>query len=94
MVGMMLEDMLQNVGSNLDLAFSIEKALGSVRLHRLIMSIHGQKTISVAEELANRSVLFLLVTATPPAKTLKCGSPRLPRSPRQSHQNSMVGQSA
>jgi hypothetical protein len=26
MVGMMLEDMLQDVGSNLDLAFSIEKA--------------------------------------------------------------------
>jgi hypothetical protein len=54
--------MLQDAGSNLDLAFSIEKALVSVRLHRLIMSIHGQKTISVAEELANRSVLFLLVT--------------------------------
>ena len=67
MVAMMLEDMLQDFGCNVDLAPSIEDALACIKTQRpdgvlLDMNVHGQKTIPVAEELASRSVPFLLVT--------------------------------
>lgn len=67
MLAMMLEDMLQDLGCSIALAGSIEEALSSIRKNTpdgvlLDMNIHGRKTVAVAEELASRSVPFLLVT--------------------------------
>ena len=67
MVAMMLEDMLQDLGCSVVLAGSIEQALSLIRETTLDgvlldMNIHGRKTVAVAEELASRSVPFLLVT--------------------------------
>ena len=64
---MMLEDMLQDLGCSVALAGSIEEALSLIRKSTpdgvlLDMNIHGGKTVAVAEELASRSVPFLLVT--------------------------------
>ena len=66
-VAMMLEDILQDFGCSVALAGSIEEALAFVRENTpdgvlLDMNVHGQDTIPVAEELAGRSVPFLLVT--------------------------------
>ncbi len=66
-VAMMLEDMLHDFGCSVVLAPSIQEALDLVRQGQLDgvlldMNIHGQSTITVAEELAGRSVPFLLVT--------------------------------
>ena len=85
MVAMMLEDMLQDFGCSVALAGSIDEALTFVRANALDgvlldMNIHGRKTTAVAEELASRSVPFLLVTgygagdSDPP---LIKGAPRL-----------------
>lgn len=67
MVGMMLEDMLQDLGCTVEVVPSVEKALSAVRGHLpdgvlLDMNLHGQKTVAVAEELVSKSVPFLLVT--------------------------------
>ena len=67
MVAMMLEDMLQDLGCSIALAGSIEEALLVIRKTTpdgvlLDMNIHGRKTLVIAEELASRSVPFLLVT--------------------------------
>lgn len=67
MLAMMLEDMLQDLGCSVALAGSIEEALSSLREATpdgvlLDMNLHGQMTIAIAEELARRSVPFLLVT--------------------------------
>ena len=67
MVAMMLEDMLRDFGCSVALAASIGEALEFVRENTpdgvlLDMNIHGRKTVAVAEELANHSVPFLLVT--------------------------------
>ena len=67
MVAMMLEDTLQDFGCSVVLAGSIDDALTFVRKHELDgvlldMNIHGRKTIAIAEELATRSVPFVLVT--------------------------------
>ena len=67
LVAMMLEDMLLDMGCNVDLASSIEKALAAIRSETLNgvlldMNIHGQQTVVVVEELVRRSIPFLLVT--------------------------------
>lgn len=67
MVAMLLEAMLEDFGCGVDLAPSIETALASIRDHSpdgvlLDMNLHGRKTTVIAEELASRSVPFLLVT--------------------------------
>ena len=64
---MMLEIMLEDSGCIVALAPSVEKALASILTHApdgvlLDMNLHGKTTIPVAEELARRSVPFLLVT--------------------------------
>ena len=66
-VAMMLEDMLHDFGCGVVLAPSIHEALvlvAQVHLDGVLldMNIHGQSTIAIAEELARRSVPFLLVT--------------------------------
>ena len=66
-VAMMLEDMLRDLGCSVALAGSIEEALSFIHENTLDgvlldMNVHGRKTVAVAEELANRSVPFLLVT--------------------------------
>ena len=67
MVAMMLEDMLQDLGCNVELASRIEEAWASLRKRTpdgvlLDMNVHGQKTVAIAEDLARISVPFLLVT--------------------------------
>ena len=67
MVAMMLEDMVKDLGCSVALAGSIEEALSLIRETTpdgvlLDMNVHGRKTVAVAEELARRSVPFLLVT--------------------------------
>jgi DNA-binding NtrC family response regulator len=67
MVAMMLEDMLADFGCRAELASNIESALAAIRDRPLDgalldMNVHGQQTTAVAEELAGRSVPFLLVT--------------------------------
>ena len=66
-VAMMLEDILRDFGCSVALAGNIEEALALVRQNPpdgvlLDMNVHGRNTIPVAEELAGRSVPFLLVT--------------------------------
>ena len=66
-VAMMLEDILRDFGCSVALAGNIEEALACVRQNPpdgvlLDMNVHGRDTIPVAEELAGRSVPFLLVT--------------------------------
>lgn len=85
MVAMMLEDMLKDLGCSVALAGSIEEALSLIRKTPpdgvlLDMNIHGRKTVAIAEELARRSVPFLLVTgygATDGDPPLVKAAPRL-----------------
>src|ERR1700761_2900992 len=67
MVGMMLEDMLQDFGCTVEVVPTVERALNSIRRNvpdgvLLDMNLNGEKPVSVAQELADRSVPFLLVT--------------------------------
>jgi CheY-like chemotaxis protein len=67
MVGMMLEDMLLDFGCRVEVVSTIESALIAIRENvpdgvLLDMNLNGQRTVAVAEVLAERSVPFLLVT--------------------------------
>lgn len=67
LVAMMLEDVLNDFGCNVELASNIETALEVIRdidLNGVLldMNLQGQKTIVIAEELVRRGVPFLLVT--------------------------------
>ena len=67
-VAMMLEGMLEDFGCSVALAGSIEEALAFVRENPpdgvlLDMIFHGRRTIAIADELARRSLPFLLVTS-------------------------------
>lgn len=67
MIAMMLEDMLQDFGCQVEVASSIEAALKVIRDHRLDgvlldMNIHGRTPVALADELVSRAVPFLLVT--------------------------------
>ena len=71
LIAMMLEVMLEDLGCRVDLASSVEKALEAIRTQALDgvlldMNMHGHTTIAVAEELAGRSMPFLLVTGYGP----------------------------
>lgn len=71
MIAMMLEQMLEDLGCRVVLASSVETALHTVRgetFHGVLldMNMHGHTTLAVAEELAGRSVPFLLVTGYGP----------------------------
>lgn len=66
-VGMMLEDMLRDFGCGVEIVPSVEKALTAIRSRvldgvLLDMNLRGQTTVAVAEELASKSVPFLLVS--------------------------------
>lgn len=67
-LAMLLEDMLEDLGCSLvGMASGVEDAMAAIGAHELDgvlldMNLHGRRTVPIAEELARRSVPFLLVT--------------------------------